>query len=200
LQSIGSDLDKQYDGLLYEFYKMLKKGVGFREITKILNYRSLALIYWAFEEKQNNSGNSTEFGLTMLDMHFTAFRLDEEALNEWVNAGYKRLSNGEIPWDLVDAPFQETRVEYTIDNLERRIKQGKFHYVPYPSETDVSIDDAALFLKGRYEKLNEMLRGDSAFWGENGTWIEDRMALLSRSIENSISPQIQKMKEIGRRE
>jgi hypothetical protein len=186
---IGSDLSTKYASVLLDYQKLHEQGVGYGEIAKILNYRSLALVCLAYYSKESiDDIPSGGLGTFVIYSYFVAFRLGEDRLEMELEEAYEALGNGDCPWQITEGPFTRRIVRDNIDYLVDRNKKGQLviKEEAKPIDSDL-LTDASLLKDGWYEKTNKLLQNSSLNWQRDKKWIDKRLQSIKDDIRSSNS-------------
>jgi hypothetical protein len=186
---IGSDLNINYDNVLLNVHQMHERGLGYGEIAKILNYRSLALICCAYYSGESLDDNKWGLGITSLYFLFIGLRLKGEQFEQQIHVAYEHLNKKIIPWKLEDGPFDRRRVRDNVDYFLDRVQKGQISLrtADKPVSSDLLVD-ASLLKNGWYKKANELLSKNTDYWKSRQEWITKRLDTVKKELSNSESP------------
>jgi hypothetical protein len=191
-EKIGNDLNLDYKIVLYELSEMHKQGRKWVEIEKIVNYRCLACLYAAYEEREDNP---IGLGWYLLYTHFIALKRKDEDFQARLDVSFDDLRMNRIPWKLRGGLFDNGQIEEKVNYFREQVGRGTI-IVAENSDPEIDADDMMIYLKGYYEKVNTLLENtDRMYWKENEEWIRKRLKSISEKIETSNDPVIKKIRD-----
>jgi hypothetical protein len=206
----GSDLNLGYIQALADIndWHEQNQGLGWGRLSFVLNYLSLALILFNYDERKKMQGRSQPStdtksllsigisepinllnvgGYTLYTL-FIAFKLPPESFDEFTRDTYHLLETKQLPFGISDGPFDTRMIRDSIRNFKKHLATGKIRIIR-PKMNSLEIIEEFLLLRGYFEKTNLLLdKNPKPAWKRNKQLFLNRIIRISTRVEKSQHP------------